>query len=110
VWSLGSIGFSFVKNEKIEKHKLSDNSLTNPQIPYNETYFLEDLINFMEGKIELYSNFWQYLEPGTNIYLWECLGANFINNEIVLKKFRYHFDLAKKGIEPRKRVLNLIKK
>jgi hypothetical protein len=45
--------------------------------------------------VELYSNFWSYLEPGTYIYLWECLGADFINNDILLKKFNYHFELAK---------------
>jgi len=134
VWSLGSNGFSFVKSEEFEKYFKIDSETTsewqssktppnhpiskisnnlqitdNSQISFNETYFIEDLINFLEGKIELYSNFWQYLQPGTNIYLWECLGANFINNEIILKKFRYHFDLAKKWIEPRERVLKIIK-
>ena len=85
IWELGNIGFRFVEK-------------TNSK--YNETYFIEDLINFIDGKIELYSNFWQYLEPGTNIYLWECLWANFINNDIVLKKFKKHFDLAKQGKKP----------
>jgi len=95
VWSLGWIWFEFI----------SEN-----QISYNETYFIEDLINFLEWKIELYSNFWSYLEPGTNIYLWECLWANFLNNEIVLKKFKNHFDLAKKWVEPRNFVLDIIKR
>lgn len=82
VWELWSIWFKVLKDIDWK---------------YNETYFIEDLINFMDGKIELYSNFWQYLEYWTNIYLWECLWANYINNDIILKKFKYHFDLAKKG-------------
>jgi len=76
---------------------------------YNETYFIEDLYNFTQWKIELYSNFWQYLEEGTNIYLWECLWANFLNNNIVYSKFRIHFELAKKWINPEKFVLEIIK-
>jgi len=76
---------------------------------YQEIYNLQDIVDFLDWKIELYSNFWSYLEPGTNIYLWECLGANFINNEIVFKKFKYHFDLAKTGKTPADIVREIIK-
>ena len=94
VWTLWWTGFVY-----------TDKNLST----YNETYFIEDLINFLDGKIELYSNFWQYLEEWTNIYLWECLWANYLNNDIVRKKISYHFDLANKWISPEKFVLDIIK-
>ncbi len=76
---------------------------------YNETYFIEDLYNFIQWNVELYSNFWQYLEPWTNIYLWECLWADFLNNNILHNKFLIHFKLAKEWVSPEKFVLDIIK-
>jgi len=75
---------------------------------YQEKYFLQDIVDFIDWKVELYSNFWSYLEPGTNIYLWECLWANFINNDIVYKKFNYHFELAKKWKIPSEIVRKIV--
>ncbi len=95
VWTLWSLNFEFVKNVD-EK--------------YNETYYLEDIVNFLEWKIELYSNFWSYLENWTNIYLWECMWADFLNNDILLKKYNYHFTLAKSGISQEELTLKIIKK
>ncbi len=95
VWTLWSLNFEFVKNVD-EK--------------YNETYYFEDIVNFLEWKIELYSNFWSYLENWTNIYLWECMWADFLNNDILLKKYNYHFTLAKSGISQEELTLKIIKK
>jgi len=83
-WELGSNWFSISDNEE----------------DYQEIYYLQDIVDFIDWNIELYSNFWSYLEPWTNIYLWECLWANFINNDIVLRKFKKHFNLAKNWLTP----------
>lgn len=74
---------------------------------YDEIYWIDDIIEFLEWYQELYSNFLQYLEPGTSVRLWSCLWANFINNEIVKKKIRYHFELAKSWKTADEYVLNL---
>jgi hypothetical protein len=63
----------------------------------NESYFLGDIIDFLEGRQELYSNFWHKLDPKKLYRLWTCLGANYCNNERVLKKYRLHFERAKMG-------------
>ena len=83
-WELGSNWFSISDNEE----------------DYQEIYYLQDIVDFIDWNIELYSNFWSYLEPWTNIYLWECLWTNFINNDIVLRKFKKHFNLAKNWLTP----------
>ncbi len=119
IWSLWGIssnasycelftnGFEFFEWEDLQKI-LKENQISDEEVVYNETYFVEDLINFLNWKVELYSNFWQYLEPGTNIYLWECLGANYINNEIVKRKMKYHFELAKQGLTSEKVVGDIL--
>jgi len=95
IWTLWNIWFNFEKEIKWK---------------YNETYYLEDIINFLDWKIELYSNFWSYLEYWTNIYLWECLWADFLNNDILLKKYSYHFNLAKVWANQEQLTLEIIKK
>lgn len=70
------------------------------EVPYiqnmylDELYFLCDILDFLEGKQELYSNFWHKLEPNMQYRLWTCLGANFCNNDIVLMKYIFHFERA----------------
>ena len=63
----------------------------------DEEYWLCDILDFLDGKLEMYSSFWHELDPKKIYRLWTCLGANFCNNELVLKKYEYHFQLAKSG-------------
>ncbi len=72
--------------------------LYNESMRMDESYWLEDILDFLEGKQELYSNFWHRLEPNMQYRLWTCLGANFCNNEIVLKKYELHFQRAISGL------------
>ena len=64
---------------------------------YNEVYYLSDILDFLDGKQELYSNFWHKLEPNMIYRLWTCLGANFCNNESIIKKYSLHFERALSG-------------
>ena len=63
----------------------------------DEDYWLDDVLDLLNGQQDLYSNFWHSLDP-TRVYrLWTCLGANFSNNDLVLKKYRLHFERAIHG-------------
>lgn len=61
---------------------------------YNEDYWANDLEDFLEGKQELYSNFWHALNPQKTYRVWTCLGACFLNNDIIYKKYDFHFKRA----------------
>lgn len=63
----------------------------------DEEYFLSDILDFLDGRQELYSNFWHKLDPKKIYRLWTYLGANFCNNDRVLKKYRLHFERAMRG-------------
>lgn len=66
-----------------------------PKIRIDEDYWMLDILDFLDGKQELYSNFWHVLDPKRIYRLWTCLGANFMNNDLVINKYRLHFDRAK---------------
>ena len=63
----------------------------------DEDYWLLDVLDFLDGKQELYSNFWHQLDPKMVYRLWTCLGANWINHDLVLAKYRLHFERATQG-------------
>ncbi len=63
-----------------------------PKLRIDEDYWMLDILDFLDGKQELYSNFWHTLDPKKIYRLWTCLGANFCNNELVLSKYRLHFE------------------
>lgn len=63
----------------------------------DEEYFLLDVLDFLYGRQELYSNFWHKLDTKKVYRLWTFLGANFCNNELVLNKYKLHFERAKRG-------------
>lgn len=45
----------------------------------------------------MYSSFWHRLDPKKIYRLWTCLGATFMNHDLVLAKYRLHFERAKSG-------------
>ncbi len=61
---------------------------------YNEDYWANDLEDFFNWRQELYSNFLHDLKPKKTYLLWTCLWANFLNNDLVYKKFDFHFKRA----------------
>lgn len=63
----------------------------------DEEYWLLDVVDFLDGRQELYSNFWHRLDSKRIYRLWTCLGANFCNNDLVIKKYRLHFERASRG-------------
>ena len=63
----------------------------------DESYWFDDVLDFLDGRQELYSNFWHRLDPKMIYRLWTCLGANFCNNDLVIAKYRLHFERAASG-------------
>ena len=75
------------------------------EVPYrewiqiDESYWFLDIVDFLDGRQELYSNFWHKLDSKTIYRLWTCIGANFCNNELVLNKYRLHFERARQWLD-----------
>lgn len=63
----------------------------------DEDYWANDLEDFLDGKQELYSNFFHVLVPGRTYRVWTHLGMNFIHHPLVIRKFDRHFELAFQG-------------
>jgi hypothetical protein len=61
----------------------------------SEIYFLDDITDFLAGKQELYSVFVHEMQKGKSYRFWNTLGANFINTDLLVKKYSYHFERAK---------------
>jgi len=61
---------------------------------WSEDYWANDIEDFLEWRQELYSNFWHKLTPKKAYRLWTCMWANFINNDILYKKYELHFKRA----------------
>lgn len=62
---------------------------------YDEDYYANDLEDFLTWRQELYSNFHHKLNPEKAYRVWTALWANYINNDILINKFKYHFEAAK---------------
>ncbi len=58
---------------------------------------MNDLEDFWHGTQELYSNFFHVLDPKRTYRLWNMLGANFFNHDVVKRKYEYHFVQACAG-------------
>lgn len=76
---------------------------------YNEDYWANDLEDFYEWKQELYSNFLHKLDENKSYRLWTFLWANFLNNDLLYKKYDFHFSRAKDWKTSNEYVLNFYK-
>ncbi len=72
---------------------------------FDEEYWANDIEDFYDGKQELYSNFLHTLKENKVYRFWTSLWANFLNNDLVKKKFELHFSEAKNWKSPRDFVL-----
>ena len=61
---------------------------------FDEDYYANDLQDFYDWKQELYSNFWHKFTPWKWYRFWTMLWSNFLNNDLVYKKYELHFQLA----------------
>lgn len=87
-------------DEYIEKNYRFDFSKTAFEIEksehknFHEDYWANDLEDFYSWTQELYTNFLHKLDKTKAYRVWTCLWANFLNNDIVYKKFDFHFKRA----------------
>ena len=79
-----------------------------PKLRIDEDYWLLDILDFLDGKQELYSNFWHVLDSKRIYRLWTCLGANFMNNDLILAKYALHFERAQNNETAQQYVESLI--
>jgi hypothetical protein len=96
-----------LRNDKMEDRIVFQYSTTRTwfiEVPYvldmqiDESYWLLDVVDFLEWRQELYSNFWHKLDSKTIYRLWTCLGANFCNNYLVINKYKLHFERARQWL------------
>ena len=71
--------------------------ISSPDMRIDEDYWLLDVLDFLGWRQELYSNFWHTLTRKRIYRLWTCLWANFMNHDLVIAKYRFHFDRASRG-------------
>ncbi len=71
--------------------------LYTPAMRIDEDYWLSDILDYLDWRQELYSNFWHTLDPKKIYRLWTCLGADYMNNSLVIAKYRLHFERASTG-------------
>lgn len=84
VWNFSKIGF------------VNDGPV-GPSVRFDEDYWANDLEDFFEGTQELYSNFLHKLDPGKGYRLWTVLGNDFLNHDLVQKKYAFHFERRARG-------------
>lgn len=75
-------------------------------VRFDEDYWANDLEDFFDGTQELYSNFLHKLDADKGYRLWTVLGNDFLNHDLVQKKFAFHFERAARGGTPEEFVLS----
>lgn len=94
--------FDFSKTKFSEEKRKTD--------AFSEDYFANDLEDFFNWRQELYSNFLHDLHFKRVYRFWTALGANFLNNDLVIKKYDFHFKRAQAEMKIDDYVLKFYKK
>ena len=63
----------------------------------DEHYWANDLDDLLNGTIDEFSNFCRQPLEATARRFWDALGMPFLNNDLVEKKLRFHFERARNG-------------
>ena len=63
----------------------------------NEWYWANDLDDVFSGKADEFSTICRRPLGGTAQRLWSCLGLPYLNNDLVERKLKFHFELARAG-------------
>ncbi|MGE4620439.1 MAG: hypothetical protein AAEJ04_11590 [Planctomycetota bacterium] len=62
-----------------------------------EEYWANDLDDYFQGVADDFTTFCRTFPGGENHEFWDCLGMPFLNDDLVAKKIRYHFERARNG-------------
>lgn len=66
----------------------------------DEHYWANDLEDFLAGRCDEFSTFCRRPLPAREPRLWRTLGLPYLNNDLVERKLRYHFERALRGESP----------
>lgn len=73
----------------------------------HETYWANDLDDFLDGLCDEFSTFCRTQFPEQDIRLWACLATPLLNSDLVEKRVRHHFERARAGLTPGAYVMGL---
>jgi hypothetical protein len=70
---------------------------SDPEGEADERYWANDLEDVLEGRADEFSTFCRHPLGGSSQRLWRALGLPYLNNDLIEKKLRYHFERAARG-------------
>ena len=73
----------------------------------DEEYWGNDLDDYLAGRADDFSTFCRTIPGGDARRLWDCLGMPYLNDDLIEKKLRLHFERAATGADARSWVLPL---
>ncbi len=62
-----------------------------------EEYWANDLDDYFQGTADDFSTFCRSFPGGSSHEFWDCLGMPFLNDDLVAKKIKLHFERARRG-------------
>ncbi|MGA1533878.1 MAG: MBL fold metallo-hydrolase [Planctomycetota bacterium] len=62
-----------------------------------EEYWGNDLEDYLDGRADDFSTFCRRPPGGSASTLWDCLGFPYLNDDLVERKLRFHFERARAG-------------
>ena len=62
-----------------------------------EEYWGNDLDDYFQGTADDFTTFCRTFPGGVHHQFWDCLGMPFLNNDLVTRKIRHHFEQAQAG-------------
>ncbi len=63
----------------------------------DEEYWANDLEDYLDGRADDFSTFCRRPPGGHSTRLWDCLGMPYLNDDLVERKLRLHFERASRG-------------
>ena len=73
----------------------------------HESYWANDLDDFLEGRCDEFSGFSRSAFPGMEFRLLSCLATPLLNSDLLAKRVAHHFERAVAGLTPGSFVLDL---
>ena len=73
----------------------------------DEEYWGNDLEDYLLGRADDFSTFCRTIPGGSARRLWDCLGMPYLNDDLIERKLRLHFERAASGKDARSWVLPL---
>ena len=95
-----------IRHGTIERHRDVDYRISFARLQFHEVetsgdpdehYWAHDLEDYLDGRCDDFSTFCRHPLVEGEPRFWSCLGLPYLNNDLVEKKVRYHFERARRG-------------